>query len=98
MIFKKNFTTGILLGICSVLLLLVITGTKTIEKTNLTTMYEFYDLKDTRGLIFNKFTGEIKYEEIRENPIPDGLLSVRLSNWNGLNPEGGGRSRVKFFD
>ena len=66
MIFKKNFTTGILLGICSVLLLLVITGTKTIEKTNLTTMYEFYDLKDTRGLIFNKFTGEIKYEEIRE--------------------------------
>ena len=66
---QKNFTTGILSGICGVLLLFIITGTTTRETTNLTTIYEFYDLEDTRGLIFNKVTGEIKYEEIREKPI-----------------------------
>ena len=66
---QKNFTTGILSGICGILLLFIITGTTTRETTNLTTIYEFYDLEDTRGLIFNKVTGEIKYEEIREKPI-----------------------------
>ena len=67
---QKNFTTGILSGICGILLLFIITGTTTTrETTNLTTIYEFYDLEDTRGLIFNKVTGEIKYEEIREKPI-----------------------------
>lgn len=66
---QKNFTTGILSGICGVLLLFVITGTTTRETNNLTTIYEFYDLEDTRGLIFNKVTGEIKYEEIREKPL-----------------------------
>ena len=66
---QKNFTTGILSGIGGILLLFIITGTTTRETTNLTTIYEFYDLEDTRGLIFNKVTGEIKYEEIREKPI-----------------------------
>ena len=66
---QKNFTTGILSGICGILLLFIITGTTTRETTNLTTIYEFYDLEDTRGLIFNKVTGEIKYEEIREKPV-----------------------------
>ena len=66
---QKNFITGILSGICGVLLLFIITGTTTRETTSLTTIYEFYDLEDTRGLIFNKVTGEIKFEEIREKPI-----------------------------
>ena len=65
---QKNFTTGILTGICGVLLLFVLTGTTTRENTNTTPIYEFYDLDDTRGLIFNKVTGEIKYEEIRTEP------------------------------
>ena len=65
---QKNFTTGILTGICGVLLLFVLTGTTTRENTNTTPIYEFYDLDDTRGLIFNKVTGKIKYEEIRTEP------------------------------
>tara|TARA_X000000368_G_C22550624_1_gene501989 strand:- start:158 stop:433 length:276 start_codon:yes stop_codon:yes gene_type:complete len=66
---QKNFSTGFLTAISGVLLLFIITGTTTREKTNVTPIYEFYDLEDTRGLIFNKVTGEIKYEEIREKPI-----------------------------
>jgi len=65
---EKNFTTGILSGICGVLLLLVLTGTSKKETTDITSMYEFHDLEDTRGLIFNKVTGEIKYKEIRKEP------------------------------
>tara|TARA_Y100000766_G_scaffold7678_2_gene5691 strand:- start:670 stop:945 length:276 start_codon:yes stop_codon:yes gene_type:complete len=66
---QKNFSTGFLTAISGVLLLFIITGTTTREKSNVTPIYEFYDLEDTRGLIFNKVTGEIKYEEIREKPI-----------------------------
>ena len=71
---QKNFTTGILAGICGVLLLFILTGT-TRETTNVTPVYEFYDLQDTRGLIFNNFTGEIKYEEIRSEP-PINLVEI----------------------
>jgi hypothetical protein len=91
---QKNFTTGILSGICGVLLLFVITGTTTRETTNVTPIYEFYDLEDTRGLIFNKVTGEIKYEEIREEVLQN-VDYVRLSSWNGLSGE---RSRVRFIE
>ena len=90
---EKNFTTGILSGICCILLLFVITGT-TRENTNTTPIYEFHDMKDTRGLIFNKVTGEIKYEEIREEVLQN-VDYVRLSSWNGLLD---GRSRVRFIE
>tara|TARA_B100001093_G_C26727003_1_gene970411 strand:+ start:49 stop:327 length:279 start_codon:yes stop_codon:yes gene_type:complete len=90
--FKKNFTTGILSGICGVLLLMILTGTTNKETMNTSPMYEFYDLKDTRGLIFNKVTGEIKYEEIRENAIQD-IQKIKLTNWNGDYSDGS-----KFFD
>ena len=90
---QKNFTTGILTGICGVLLLFILTGITTRETTNVTPVYEFYDLEDTRGLIFNKVTGEIKYEEIRETPLIEEYY-LNLTNWNGL-PE---KSRFKFFD
>ena len=73
---QKNFTTGILIGICGVLLLFVLTGTTTRENTNTTPIYEFYDLDDTRGLIFNKVTGEIKYEEIRTEPKESESLDI----------------------
>lgn len=79
---QKNFTTGILTGICSVLLLFVLTGTTT-KNTNTTAVYEFYDMKDTRALIFNKVTGEYRYEEIRENPLSQQQIDVRLTNWDG---------------
>ena len=85
--FQKNFTTGILTGICCVLMLLTITGTST---TKIESVYEFYDLEDTRGIVFNKITGELRYEKIREEPKQDQeeeVLHVRLSNWNGLTGE-----------
>ena len=82
---QKNFTTGILTGICGVLLLFVLTGTTTRENTNTTPIYEFHDMKDTRGLIFNKVTGEYRYEEIRENPLSQQQIDVRLTNWNGYS-------------
>ena len=88
---QKNFTTGILTGICGVLLLFVLTGTTTRENTNTTPIYEFHDMKDTRGLIFNKVTGEYRYEEIRENSLSQQQIDVRLSNWNGIYA-------TKFFD
>ena len=91
---QKNFTTGILSGICGVLLLLVLTGTTTRETTNVTPMYEFYDLEDTRGLIFNKVTGEINYEEIREEPLQN-TQQIKLTNWNGRSI---GYQNEKFFD
>ena len=64
---EKNFTTGVLSGICGILVVLVIMGSTTPETT---TKFEFYDLEDTRGIIFNKVTGEVKYETIRPEPIP----------------------------
>ena len=88
---QKNFTTGILTGICGVLLLFVLTGTTTRENTNTTPIYEFHDMKDTRGLIFNKVTGEYRYEEIRENPLSQQKIDVRLTNWDGYR-------FTEFFD
>ena len=73
---KKNFTTGILTGICGILLLLVITGSTITEDKNENSNFEFYDLKDTRGLIFNKSTGEIKYEIIRTEALPKESLDL----------------------
>lgn len=97
---EKNFTTGILSGICGALLLLILTGVTTKETTNVAPIYEFYDLKTTKGVVFNKVTGEINYEEIREEgDLKDhDLLNVRMSNWNGLSPQGGGSGKVRFFD
>ena len=90
--FQKNFTTGILTGICCVLMLFTITGLST-EKTE--SIYEFYDLKNTQGIVFNKITGELKYEKIREKPIQDQeVIHVRLSNWNGFI---GDNSSSRFF-
>ena len=79
---KKNFTTGVITGIFSVLLLFVLAGTTTTENKNFVPIYEFHDMKDTRGLIFNKVTGEYRYEEIREQPTFQ-QIDVRLTNWNG---------------
>lgn len=81
---EKNFTTGILFGICSVLLILVLSGAVIEEKPNVTPIYEFYDMKDTRALIFNRVTGEYRYEEIRDAPAGD-LLKVKLTNWDGIS-------------
>ena len=81
---QKNFTTGILTGICGVLLLFVLTGTTTRENTNTTPIYEFHDMKDTRGLIFNKVTGEYRYEEIREKPLTTESLDIYHNFMNSL--------------
>ena len=73
---KKNFTTGVLTGICGILLLLVLTGSTITEDKNENLNFEFYDLKDTRGLIFNKSTGEIRYETIRTEALPKESLDL----------------------
>ena len=82
---EKNFINGILIGSISVMLLFIIMGANTNEKS---TAYEFYDLQDTRGLIFNKYSGEIKYEEIREKPLFVEHYH-NLSSWNGQPPGDG---------
>jgi len=86
-----NFISGIIVGIFSALALIIIMGMNTNEKM---TVYEFYDLNDTRGLIFNKVTGEVTYEEIREKPVFVEHYH-NLSSWNGQNPGDG--SRVKHI-
>ena len=68
MTMKKNFTTGVLSGICGILVVLLIMGTTTAETT---TKFEFHDLGDTRGVIFDKVTGEMEYKEIRTEPLPN---------------------------
>ena len=68
---EKNFTTGVLSGICGILVFIIMMGSTT-PKT--TTKFEFHDLGDTRGLIFNKVTGQMEYKEIRTEPL------------NNLNP------------
>jgi len=64
---EKNFTTGVLSGIIGVLVLIIVMGSTSPETT---TKFEFYDLEDTRGVIFNKVTGEVTYETIRPEPTP----------------------------
>ena len=87
---QKNFTTGILTGICGVLLLFVLTATTT-KNTSVAPVYEFYDLKTTKGMIFNKVTGEIKYEEIRKEPLSD-YMQIEVANWAGRS------MNSKYFD
>tara|TARA_B110000116_G_C16367998_1_gene372845 strand:- start:153 stop:449 length:297 start_codon:yes stop_codon:yes gene_type:complete len=81
---KTKFRTGVLTGICGMLLLLLLPAATTKESENEVAIYEFYDLKDTRGLIFNKKTGEIKYEEIRDDIPHEEAQHIRVSDWNGL--------------
>ena len=76
---KNNFTIGVLSGICITLFLFIIMGS---SSPNETAKFEFYDLKDTRGIVFNKVTGEIKYEEIREDAIPE-IQYMAISSWDG---------------
>lgn len=70
---QKNFTTGLLMGICSVLIVLIISGATLSETPSTAPIYEFYDLKDTRAIIFNRVTGEIEYKEIRTEAINESV-------------------------
>ena len=90
---KNNFTIGALSGICITLFLFIIMGSSSPSET---AKFEFYDLKDTRGIVFNKVTGEIKYEEIREDAMQDyeSIQHIRLSDWNGLI---GSKNRVRYM-
>ena len=84
---EKNFTTGVLSGICGILVLIVIMGSTTTETT---TKFEFHDLGDTRGVIFNKVTGEMEYKKIRTKPLNNTItvgesleLSGEVKLYNG---------------
>ena len=76
---EKNFTTGVLSGICGILVLVVMMGSTTPE---ITTKFEFHDLGDTRGLIFNKVTGQMEYKEIRTEPL-NNLMEDNFIYGNG---------------
>ena len=93
---EKNFTTGVLSGICGILVVLVMMGSTTPETT---TKFEFHDLGDTKGVIFNTVTGEMDYKEIRTEPLntstqsSESVQHIRISDWNGLV---GDKSRVDW--
>ena len=58
-----------------------------------TANYEFYDLNDTRGIVFNKVTGEMEYKEIRTEPLSNlntVLDNLSLSGQLDLNHYNGG--------
>ena len=79
---KNNFTIGVLSGICITLFLFIIMGS---SSPNETAKFEFYDLKDTRGVIFNKVTGEMEYKEIRTEPLSNQTeIFGNLGLQNGL--------------
>ncbi len=103
---EKNFTIGVLSGICGILLIFLITGSTNI---NTTTKFEFHDLGDTRGVVFNKVNGKLEYKEIRKEPLDnkmmlelgdDDMLKIRLTNWNGGTGSKGGykENKTKHFD
>ena len=74
---KTNYTTGVLTGIFSVLLITIILGSNKIESN---ANYSFHDLNDTRAIIFNKVTGDIEYETIREE-APSQTQKVEITGW-----------------
>lgn len=74
---RKSFTTGIFIGAISILSLMLIVSFKNNNIENIN-RYEFHDLKDTRGVIFDKATGEIEYKEIRTS-MPNATYYVELS-------------------
>ena len=83
---EKNFTTGLLSGICGVVLILIMMGSTNMETT---TKFEFHDLGDSRGLIFDKSTGKIEYTEIR-NSNANSTISYdnvpgKYLPWSGKN-------------
>ena len=71
---KTNYTTGILTGIFSALLITIILDLNKIDSND---NYSFHDLNDTRAIIFNKVTGEIKYDTIRDK-VPSQVQKVSL--------------------
>ena len=71
---KTNYTTGVLTGIFSVLLITIILDLNKIDSND---NYSFHDLNDTRAIIFNKVTGEIKYDTIRDK-VPSQVQKVSL--------------------
>ncbi len=91
---EKNFTTGVVSGIFGILVVLLIMGSSTAETT---TKFEFHDLGDKRGVIFNKVTGEMEYKEIRTTlPLNNNVQYMYHANWNGHQDYGS--KRHEMFD
>jgi len=76
---KRTFTNGILVGIIGMLVILL-TMSATKPATAVVATYQFYDLQDTQGLIFNTATGELKFETIREEPLQD-AVELRVNGY-----------------
>ena len=74
---KNNFTVGVLSGVCLTLFLFIIMGSTTVS--NKTLQYEFHDLGDTRGMVFDKVTGKMEYKEIREEPL-NNTMTLQLDH------------------
>ena len=83
---KKNFTIGVLSGMCLTLFLFISIGSTPISNNSV--KYEFHDLGDTRGVVFDKVTGKMEYKEIREKPLDNTMkleLGEQLNNGSRLN-------------
>mgnify|MGYP001181362985 CR=1 FL=1 len=65
-------------------------GTTTAETT---TKFEFHDLGDTRGVIFNKVTGEMEYKEIRTEPLSNPLEQISST----ITVKGDGYGSQNYF-
>jgi len=76
---KRTFTNGILVGIIG-MLVVMLTMSATKPATAVDATYQFYDLQDTQGLIFNTTTGELKFETIREEPLQD-AVELRVNGY-----------------
>ena len=69
---KRLFTNGILVGIIG-MLVIILTMSATKPATAVVATYQFYDLQNTRGIIFNTATDELKFETIREEPLQNAV-------------------------
>ena len=76
---KRTYTNGILTGVIG-MLLIILTLSATNSKTENNAQFEFYDLKTTKGVIFNKSTGELKYETIRKEPLEQ-VYELRINGY-----------------
>lgn len=76
---KRTFTNGILVGVIG-MLVVMLTMSASKPATSVVATYQFYDLQDTQGLIFNSVTGELKFETIREEPLQE-AVELRVNGY-----------------
>jgi len=69
---KRPFINGILVGIIG-MLVIIITMSAAKPAVVSYASYEFHDLQNTQGIIFNTATSELKFETIRDEPMQNAV-------------------------